>query len=201
MAGPLIPLIIGAGARILGGQAARAAASQGVRAAAGQGARASASQGGKAATRTAGRRTATTPKWASSGKKPRLSPGAKKNRAQTARVRSKAPNAGKGSKNKATYGTAGELRQEAMRQQLRQSASVRRGQAIRQAKAAKRTKRVKSLRAQAGITGGSAVAYEAGRLAVGRKPAPPKTSTPMRVKRKNAPVGYEVNYDPNRKKR
>jgi len=190
MAGPLIPLILGAGARILGGQAARAAAAQGARAAAGQGARASASQGGKAVTRTAGRRTATTPKWASSGKKPRLTPTAKKNRVQTTRVRNKAPNAGKNSKNKTAYGTKGELRQDAMRQQLRESASYKRGQAIKQARAAKRKKRVTSLKTQAGITGASAVTYEAAKYKINQGSKIP-TTTPIRP----------INWDPNRKRK
>lgn len=190
MPGPLVPLIIGVGARIVGGQAARAAAGQAARTAASQGARTAAKKTAKSAakkttrsrtakkapakktaskkatasTRTPGMRTARTPKWAQTW-------GSKKPSEVTIRVSAK---------------------------DKQQTARVQ--SMLRQRKTS-RSKRMNALKTQAGVTGASAVAYEGVRLGTSKKPAPPKTSTPMRVKRSNAPAGYGINYDPNRKKK
>lgn len=195
MPGPLIPLIIGAGARILGGQAARAAAGQAARTTATQGARAAAK---KTAKSTAKKTTRSRNAKKASAKKTAAKKTASKK--ATASTRTPGMRTARTPKWAQTWGSK-KPSEVAIRISAKDKQQTARVQSMLRQRKTSRSKRMSALKAQAGVTGASAVAYEGVRLGMSKKPAPPKTSTPIRVKRRNAATGYEVNYDPNRKKK
>lgn len=195
MPGPLVPLIIGVGARIVGGQAARAAAGQAARTAASQGARTAAK---KTAKSTAKKTTRSRTAKKTSAKKPTAKKTASKK--TTASTRTPGMRTARTPKWAQTWGSK-KPSEVTIRVSAKDKQQTARVQSMLRQRKTSRSKRMNALRTQAGVTGASAVAYEGVRLGTSKKPAPPKTSTPMRVKRSNAPAGYGINYDPNRKKK
>lgn len=201
MAGPLIPLILGAGARILGGQAARAAAAQAARTSASQGARTAVKKTAKSAAKktTRTRTTKTT-----TAKKPTTKKTASKKTTATTRKPTQYIDKKSGQPRTPGMRTANKPPKWAQgrwnkgdsvvitRQTAKEKMQHQRLQSMLSQRKTSRSKRMNALRTQAGITGSSAVAYETIRYGINkRNQMRNPTVTPIRP----------INWDPNRKRK